>query len=348
MKRIIKIAVLAGIFAIILTQLIFAVRDRLSQKNMTQREMFAMDTVMQLTAYGKDSEEAVAAAAAEISRIDALCDPENEDSDIFKINSAGGKFIEVCGETAEQIRRALQICAATDGKFDISAYPVVKAWGFISKNYRIPTDEERLELKRTVGYEKIEVDGNSVRLADGAQISLAAIAKGYASQRVCEILKSYGVKSAMVWLGGNVQTVGGRPDGRDWQIGIQNPIDTQKSVCSVKIRDKAAVTSGDYQRYFEKNGVRYGHIMDLQTCAPACSDLLSVTIICGDGAYADGLSTALFAMGYDRAIEFYRQHADFDAVLIKSDGTVCATEGIADCITEKDEDLFRFETVGLE
>lgn len=159
-------------------------------------------------------------------------------------------------------------------------------------------------------------------------------------------MKEEGVESALIWLGGNISAIGNKPDGNPWKIAVENPLDTNDYVGLLEVSDCSVITSGGYQRYFDQDGKRYHHIIDPATGYPSDSGLLSVTIISENGTKADALSTALFVMGYERAVELWRQSDDFEVIFVTEDGKVIATEGIADQFTfeGKDND-FAYETV---
>ena len=296
------------------------------------REVFAMDTYMTLSAYGDNAEKALDEAETEIKRIDDMLSTGNENSEISRLNKS--KKEAVSEETFSLISRAKEIGKDVDGVFDISVYPVMKAWGFADKQYRVPEKDELAELLKHVNADAIECseNGRVVSLNDTAvEIELGGIAKGYTSDRVIEIMKSHGVEHALINLGGNVKTLGKKPDGSDWRVAIVDPADGHNYIGGVAVHDKAVITSGGYQRFFEKDGKRYFHIIDLSNGFPAENGLISVTIVSDDGTLADALSTSLFIMGPDKSVEYWRSHTDeFDAVLVKDDGTVMVTEGIAD------------------
>jgi thiamine biosynthesis lipoprotein len=167
----------------------------------------------------------------------------------------------------------------------------------------------------------------SLSLEDGTMIDLGAVAKGYTGDLLCEALEKRGVRAAIVNLGGNVQTYGKKPDGSRWKIGIASP-DGEGSACTVMTNGAAIVTSGAYERYFEKDGRRYCHIIDPSNGRPVDGDLLSVTVIGENGFECDALSTAMFVLGKDGAISYWREHGGFEMILITEKG-VSATSGIA-------------------
>lgn len=214
----------------------------------------------------------------------------NENSDVTKINENGSG--EVSEETAFIMNRAMQVSKETKGAFDITIYPVMELWGFTTKNYRVPEHSEIAEVLKHVSYTNVGINGQQVTLSDGASIDLGGIAKGYTSSRVIQIMKDCGIEHAIINLGGNVQVLGRKSDGSDWRVAIQNP-DSESSYLGVlSTADKAVITSGGYERYFEQDGQVYHHIIDPQTGYPSESDLTSVTIVCSDGTTADALNEA--------------------------------------------------------
>lgn len=300
-----------------------------SQNNMKEytENIFAMDTVMDLKIYS-ENDEALSEAKAEIRRIDALFDRGNENSDIYRINK--NKSADVSAETAEVIRAALSISDRTGGAFDITVAPVMDLWGFYGNEFNVPSDDELQSTLEGVGYKKIQLDNTNISIPENTSIDLGGIGKGYTSDRIAALLKNKGVESAIISLGGNVHAIGKRNDGSEWTVGITDPHNKSQLIGKLKISDKAVITSGAYQRYFTQDAITYHHIIDPTTGKSADSGLASVTVITDSGMTADGLSTALFVMGLDKAIELWRSSSDFDAVFVDDSGMIYVTEGIAD------------------
>ena len=296
------------------------------------RDIFAMDTYMSVTAYGEGADAAVDAAQAEIERLDALLSTGNEDSEIAKLNVSG--TAELSEDAGYLVERALELNEETDGAFDIAIYPVMEAWGFPTQNYQVPSEELLQERLALVDASQISYSEENRKISfgkDGMEIDLGGIAKGYTSARIMDIFKSYGITSGLVNLGGNVQVLGTKTDGSKWRVAVQSPDDESDYLGVLSVSDKAVITSGGYERYFEQDGITYHHIIDPKTGYPAENGLKSVTIVSADGTLADGLSTSLFIMGEEQAAEFWRMHSDeFDAILLTDDGTIYVTEGIAD------------------
>lgn len=293
------------------------------------RQLFAMDTVMSFTAYGKNSEQAVDAAVKEVQRLDELLSTGNPDSEVSAINTKGSGTLS--DDTKTILTEAMEIYRETDGLFDVTIYPLMQLWGFPTQEYHVPTESELQKALTKVDASQIVIEGDQVTLGTGQQMDLGGIAKGYASARIMEIYREYGITSGMVSLGGNVQTLGTRPDGKDWNIGIQNPDGQQGSLlAALPVENKAVITSGGYERYFEEDGNTYIHILNPKTGYPADSGLVSVSIISENGMLADALSTSLYLMGEEKAAEYWRTHADaFDMILEDKDGTLYVTEGLS-------------------
>jgi thiamine biosynthesis lipoprotein len=298
-------------------------------------EFFAMDTIMSVKAYGNSSEEACKAVEKEINSLDSLLSVENKNSEIYKLNKA--KAIVPSSDTLEIITRSKEISDITNGAFDITTEPLTEAWGFYTESEnRIPTKKEINRILKSVGTEHFSISKNKITLDKDTSVDTGGIAKGYASAKAVKILKKYNISSGLISLGGNVRAVGYKPDGSDWIVGIADPDDTNEQIGTLAVHNTAVVTSGSYQRYFEKNGKIYHHIIDPQTGYPAESSLKSVTVISQDDTLADGLSTALFVMGLDKGTEFYRESSEsFGAVFVTDSREVYVTDNIKDCYSSE-------------
>lgn len=293
------------------------------------KEFFAMDTIIDLTVYAEEPSEILTEAGREIQNYENLFSVNIETSDVAKLNRAGGAPVQVSPETYELIRKGIEISERTGGLFDISVYPLVRAWGFTTEEYRVPDQKERDEILKKVDYTRIELGADhTVRIPEEMQIDLGGIAKGYVSQRLIELFREKKAKAAVVSLGGNVQTYGEKPDGTLFTVGITDPADGAGILGTIEVGQKAVITSGSYQRYFEKDGAVYHHIMDKRTGAPADSDLKSVTVISDAGESADSLATALFVMGKEKAVEFDKNNEDIKLILIDEQNEVWTSEGI--------------------
>lgn len=297
------------------------------------RTVFAMDTVMELSAYGAD-DALMEAAEQEILGLESRLSVTDAGSEIYALDHNG--LAELSPDTTELMQTALEMCERTDGALDVSIYPVLRAWGFTTGSYQVPTQEEIENLLTQVDYRKVTLENGTASIAQGMEVDLGSVAKGYTGDQVSQLLREGGVTSALLNLGGNAQLVGGKPDGSDWRVAVQDP-ESDGYLGVLSLRDKAAITSGGYERYFVgDDGEVYWHIIDPATGAPARSGLISVTVIGDRGVVCDALSTALFVMGLDKAAEYWRRYGDFEAVFVAEDGSVAITSGLQDCITLAD------------
>jgi thiamine biosynthesis lipoprotein len=304
---------------------------------------FAMGTPITQRIYGDNAQEAAREVINEINRIEKIMTINKPGGEINRLNDSAGKAaVELAGETIYVLEKAKYYSMLSGGAFDITIGPLVKAWSVLSDNPRVPEDEELRNLLKLVDYRDITInrDAGTVSLQKAGQIAdLGGIAKGYAGDRAVQIYKKHGIKSAFVNLGGNVVVLGRKPDGALWKIGIQDPrSNTGDYICLIEIEDKAVVTSGDYQRYFEKDGKRYHHIIDPNTGYPAESGLFSTTIVSDLSIDADALSTATFVMGLDKGLELIETLEGVDAVFVTYDKKVYATENIKKVLTFSGED----------
>ena len=280
------------------------------------------DTVVQIEVWGAD-QEIMEHCRQMCEDYEQMLSATIETSEISRINNAGGEPIEVSDETAGLIEEGIKYGDISDGQFDITIASATDLWNFTDNEEKIlPDPDELAEAVTHIDYHCIKVEGNTVTLTDPeARIDLGGIAKGYIADRLKEYLKDEGIEHALIDLGGNMLTLGRRYDGNDFRIGIQKPFaDTGTAMAVVSVNDKSVVTSGDYERYFEKDGVIYHHILDPDTGYPVQNDLDQVTIISDQSVDGDALSTTCFAMGLEDGLELIRSLDGIEAVFVTKDG----------------------------
>lgn len=293
-----------------------------------ETSLFALDTYITMTSYGSSSEKALEQASNTITYFEKLWSVTDENSEIYQINHANGEPISISDETFNIIDFSLDISKKTNQALDITLYPILTAWGFTTDDYNIPSDTQIKTLLTHTGVDKVRLENSSITLDKGTNIDLGAVGKGYIGDKVIETLKDNGIQSALLNLGGNVQTLGSKPDGSSWSIGIRNPFD-EGNFATIEVVDKAVITSGGYERYFvgQDNNV-YWHILDGKTGKPAKSGLISATIVGNEGKLCDALSTATFVMGLDKSIDFWKEYHNFDMILVTENGEIYITNGI--------------------
>ena len=301
----------------------------------SDRELYAMDTYMTFKVYGKDRDKALDEIVRRVQELDEIFSVGKDDSQISKLNKRHALIEQE--EVSDVISKSLEVSKDTDGAFDITVYPLMKEWGFTTEDYKVVDDDKLSEILKNVDYKNVEVDCGDIILGGNTEVDLGGIVKGYTGDVIAEILSKYNIKAAVVSLGGNIEVYKKKADGKPWKIAIDNPEKDNdkdaKPVGYIEIDDagsgKAVVTSGDYERFFEKDGVKYHHILDPKTGKSVNNGVRSVTIVSDDGILADALSTALFVMGKDKAYEYWKNHKDeFDYVMILDDKHVYASEGL--------------------
>ena len=301
-------------------------------KKCAERTFFALGTWNDIKAYGVSDGKLLDPVVNRIREIDDRMSAFKPASDLSKISlSAGRGPVMLHEETLRLLRLAQRVSESSGGAFDVTIRPLTALWNIKRKSGVIPPDDTIRETLKLVGYRDLAIDEANQTAClkkPGQAVDLGGIAKGYAADEACHILKQGGVKSALINLGGNIAAVGTRPDGRPWEIGIQNPADVRgKYLGTLAVENLSVVTSGVNEQFFIKNGRRYHHILDPRTGRPAHSGLLSATVICGSSAYADTLSTAAFVLGVEQGTALLKKFGA-EAVFATEDCKLYVTEGL--------------------
>lgn len=293
-----------------------------------ETQYYMMDTVMTFTLYGENAKEAERALSDRVAALEKVFSPTDAESELVTVNRAAGTSVQVSEDFASLLDACLAANTETEGAFDPTLGAVIDLWN----KETVPSAEELSQCK--VGCDAVRLEGTSLQTETGIELNFGAAAKGYASDCAKEILEENGIEHALLSLGGNVYAHGGKPNGEPWMVGVRDPNgDASEWLGVVQIKDGFLIASGDYERYFEQNGFRYHHILDPLIRTPAMSDLRECVIIGENGTRGDILSTALFVMGYDRAVEYWREHRDFEMILVREDNAVLVTEGISSAFT---------------
>lgn len=295
-----------------------------------QRSETVMDTVATLSASGTDAEAAVDESMARLKALEAMTSVNIADSDVSKLTqSAGsGEWIKLNPEVYHLLEVSAYYSRLTNGIWDVTTGPLIKLWGIGTENSSVPTAAEIKQAKVFVDWQNLELDEStqSARLMKkGMSIDLGGIAKGMALDEVRKIYAKYGIEHGLINLGASsLYAVGNKPDGSSWRVGLRHPRseDVKEAMGIVTLSDAALSTSGDYERFFIKDGVRYHHIIDPKTGSPAGSGAISITVIV-DGSDADAgmisdlLTTAVFIMGPEQGRKFLQE------LPIKTAGVIC-------------------------
>lgn len=299
---------------------------------------FYFDTIISITLYDNSKTEELEHCMELADLYERYFSAQIADSDISRINQAAGTPVKVHDETLALLEKGLYYSKLSQGKFDITIGKLTGLWDFRTDQADVPDQKKIAKAAAAVDYKKVQINGNEVTLADdAAAIDLGGIAKGFIADKMKEYLVSQGVTSGLINLGGNVLVIGTKESGQDaggaYKIGIQRPFDeTGQPIAAVQIKDQTVVTSGVYERYFEKNGRLYHHILDVESGYPYENELFSVSIICPSSADADALSTTCFALGLDQGMELVESLENTEAVFITTDYKLHGSSGIGKTI----------------
>jgi thiamine biosynthesis lipoprotein len=304
-----------------------------SEPVVVKRAQMHMGTLVTITSVARSEAAAQAAATAgfsEIHRLEQLLSTWIPTSELSRVNtSAGVKPVHVSPETLTVVQRAIQVAEMTDGGFNIAIGPAVDAWSVI-EGRRIPTESELEALRPLVDLQAIHIDEREQTIylgKTGMRIDVGGIGKGYAADQAVDALRSAGAIAGVVALSGDIKTFGRSPGGKMFPVGIQHPRKDGSVLAWIDLQDEAISTAGDYERFFEREGVRYHHILDPRTLQPARS-CQSVTVIAREGVWADGLDTGIFVMGPERGMELVEQLPDVEAIIVDAEGRLLVSSGL--------------------
>ncbi len=293
-------------------------------------QITAMDTTASIKVYDAKYSSVADECAELLIKLEAELSVTLTGSRVYHLNKNGS--VPVTEHLKALVSISNSVSSATNGAFNPCIYPLVKLWGFtVNGENNVPSDEAIREALIGVTTSQLSLDGNNALISNGGQVDFGGIAKGYAADLIRDNLKAAGVEAALVDLGGNIQTVGTKEDGKLWNIAVNNP-NGDGYVCILSVGETAVVTSGADSRYFIGNdGNRYHHIIDPKTGYPADSGLLSVTVVCENAAIADALATACFVLGVDDSLAVLEKF-DAEAVFVSKD-TVSFTKGLENKFT---------------
>lgn len=296
---------------------------------------FFMGTVVKISLYDKKDPNIISRGFDRIKQIENEVSINIQGTELDKVNNSAGKSpVKVKDDTFTITQKGLEYSKLTQGSFDITVGPIVKLWSIGLPEAKVPAQAEIDEKIKLVGHEDLqtnEKDKSIFLKRKGMLIDLGAIAKGYTADAVAEVLKEEGVKSAIIDLGGNILALGTKPDGNLWRIGIQNPFEPRGEITgTIEVENKSIVTSGIYERFIEKDGKKYHHILNPFTGYPYDNEIAGVTIVSDKSIDGDALSTSVFSKGLKDGMDFIEKIQGVEAIFVTKDKKVYVTKGLKD------------------
>lgn len=314
-----------GLFVVLFLIGFFIAKNSSDDLKTFKRTQILLGTVVEIQVRDSDekkADDAISKAFSEVKRIDELFTTYNDQSPILQINNSVNTIIDVDPEVYNLIVLCDSITKVSDGSFDVSLDNLTKAWGFYTDAPYLPSKEAIDSALLFSGWGKIRLlDLNRIEKKEQVGLNFGAIAKGYAVDRAIDVLKRSGVTQALVNAGGEISVIG-----NDWIVGIQHPREINSIIKKIKLDGYTVATSGDYEQYFEAEGIRYHHILDPKTGYPS-KGLQSVTIINKSNTFADGLATAIFVMGKEKGMKLIESLNDTEAMIIDSEGKIFYSSG---------------------
>lgn len=295
---------------------------------------FYFDTVVSITIYDGNTDKSfndiINSCFEKCADFEKIISKAISDSETSKINTSAGQTIEISDTEAELIAKSLYYSNLTDGAFDITIEPLSTLWNFGHDSAKVPSDNEIRHALSHVNYKNVQLAGNNITLKDtDASIDLGGIAKGFIADKLKDYLISEGITSALVNLGGNVVTIGCKPGGDDFKIGITKPFSDGEYSAIVIVNDKSVVTSGVYERSFYEDGKLYHHLLDPATGYPCNNGLYSVSIISDASVDGDALSTSCFILGLEKGMDLIHSLPDTEAIFIDDNNELHLSDGLS-------------------
>lgn len=295
-------------------------------------EIFCMDTVISFRIHGQNAQEALDSVKAELLYLEKKLSRFVQDSEVSRINQLAGKaYVAISSETYELLSEAKRLAEISGGLFDITVSPLVDLWDYKHSSH-MPHECEIRRIRDLVNFRDLLLNPKVKTAAlrkEGQSIDLGGIGKGFASDACVNILRGRGISSAFVNIGGNVSTLGCKPEGSPWSVGIRHPRHENGLLGAVRVSGRAVVTSGDYERYFiDSDGMRRHHILNSFTGYPVDSGLISVSVIYERATIGDALSTAIFAAGIEKGLKYMAHFPGAEAILVDKLQRVYITKGI--------------------
>jgi len=342
-KKIIKNLIFPFLLIFSLSLLAGCSKNNKTSEPLSKSELL-MGTVVTVSLYDSDNEEILNKVFDKVKELESILSINENGTLVDKINDeAGISPVKVDDYTYAVVKKGIEYSKLSNGLFDISVGPIVKLWSIGLPEAKVPTQEEINERLPLIGYSDIELNDADKTIylkRKGMMIDLGGIAKGYTADVISDLLTEEGVKSAIINLGGNVYAHGKKPNGSDWRIGIQDPFTERGGIIgTITTNNKSIVTSGIYERYIEKDGVKYHHILSPKTGYPYENEIAGITIVSDKSIDGDALSTSVFAMGVEEGMKFVNSIDSIDAIFITKDNKVYITDGLKEIFTLSNSDF---------
>jgi FAD:protein FMN transferase len=318
---------LVTVLGVLVTQLAFG------DQAVMRRSQVLMGTLVEVTSVAPDNataQRSAASALSEIRRLEQLLSTWIATSDLSRLNAAAGRHpVKVSPDAMGLLKRSLDIATLTEGQFSIVIGPAIEAWN-VNEQPRIPSEEELARLRPLIDLSGLQLndrDGTAYLARERMRVDVGGIGKGFAADRAMDAMRQAGALAGVIALSGDIKTFGEMPDGHPFVFGIQHPREPSALIGRIALKNEAVSTAGDYERFFERDGVRYHHILDPKTLHPA-RGCQSVTIVAKEGVLADGLDTGIFAMGPERGMALIERLADVEGIIVDSRGHILVSSGL--------------------